>query len=59
MEFKLGETLTFESILVRVVKIAEKSITFEVLHGGCEEDGGGIMEIPLSYIRMNQDQIKR
>ncbi|MBO1628604.1 hypothetical protein [Bacillus arachidis] len=59
MEFKLGETLIFEKILVRVVKITKENITFEVLHGGCEEDTEAIMEVPLWYITMNQDQIEK
>lgn len=54
MDFKIGETLKFEEICVKV-----DAIVFEVLFTGHEEDEGGLMEVPTSYIQANKDQVKR
>ncbi|MEC0343871.1 hypothetical protein ABGT24_27430 [Peribacillus frigoritolerans] len=59
MDFKIGETLKFEEILVKVVEIKEDAIVFEVLLTGHEEDEGKLMEVPMWYIQSNKDQVKR
>jgi hypothetical protein len=59
MDFKIGETLKFEEIWVKVVKIKEDAIVFEVLPTGHEEDEGKLMEVPMWYIQSNKDQVKR
>ncbi len=59
MDFKIGETLKFEEICVKVVEIKEDAIVFEVLSTGHEEDEGKLMEVPMWYIQSNKDQIKR
>ncbi|MDQ0897392.1 hypothetical protein [Paenibacillus sp. V4I7] len=59
MDFKVGESLTFESIRVKVVEIKDKSIVFEVLSTGNEEDEGDLMEVPMSYIEANKHKVIR
>ncbi|MDQ0876546.1 hypothetical protein QFZ77_005205 [Paenibacillus sp. V4I3] len=59
MDFKVGESLTFESIRVKVVEIKDKSIVFEVLSTGNEEDEGDLMEVPMSYIEENKHKVIR
>jgi hypothetical protein len=59
MDFKIGETLKFEEIWVKVVEIKEDAIVFEVLLTGHEEDEGKLMEVPMWYIQSNKDQEKR
>lgn len=59
MDFKIGETLKFEEIWVKVVEIKEDAIVFEVLLTGHEEDEGKLMEVPIWYIQSNKDQVKR
>ncbi|WP_078410741.1 hypothetical protein [Priestia abyssalis] len=59
MDFKIGETLKFEEIWVKVVEIKEDAIVFEVLSTGHEEDEGELMEVPMWYIQSNKDQVKR
>jgi hypothetical protein len=59
MDFKIGETLKFEEIWVKVVEIKEDAIVFEVLLSGHEEDEGELMEVPMWYIQSNKDQVKR
>jgi|tagenome__1003787_1003787.scaffolds.fasta_scaffold13416434_1 hypothetical protein len=59
MDFKIGETLKFEEIWVKVVEIKEDAIVFEVLLTGHEEDEGKLMEVPMWYIQSNKDQVKR
>jgi hypothetical protein len=59
MDFRIGETLKFEGILVKVVEIKEDAIVFEVLLTGHEEDEGKLMEVPMWYIQSNKDQVKR
>lgn len=59
MDFKIGETLKFEEIWVKVVEIKEDAIVFEVLSTGYEEDEGELMEVPMWYIQSNKDQVKR
>lgn len=59
MDFKIGETLKFEEIWVKVVEIKKDAIVFEVLLTGHEEDEGKLMEVPMWYIQSNKDQVKR
>ncbi|MFE4705688.1 hypothetical protein [Peribacillus simplex] len=59
MDFKIGETLKFEEIWVKVVEIKEDAIVFEVLSTGHEGDEGELMEVPMWYIQSNKDQVKR
>jgi hypothetical protein len=59
MDFKIGETLKFEEIWVKIVEIKEDAIVFEVLLTGHEEDEGKLMEVPMWYIQSNKDQVKR
>jgi hypothetical protein len=59
MDIKIGETLKFEEIWVKVVEIKEGAIVFEVLLTGHEEDEGKLMEVPMWYIQSNKDQVKR
>ncbi|MYL63469.1 hypothetical protein GLW07_08900 [Bacillus hwajinpoensis] len=59
MDFKKGEVLSFEEILVKVVEINIDSVVFEVLSSGYEEDEGDLMEVPNWYLKANQDELKR
>ncbi|MEH7239567.1 hypothetical protein [Bacillus sp. JJ1562] len=59
MDFKIGETLKFEEIWVKVVEIKEDAIVFEILSTGYEEDEGELMEVPMWYIQSNKDQVIR
>ncbi|MEW9669987.1 hypothetical protein [Ammoniphilus sp. 3BR4] len=59
MIFQKGETLTFESIKVKVAEVKKASIVFEVLSTGHEEDEGGLMEVPMWYIEANKHQVMR
>jgi hypothetical protein len=47
MDFRIGETLKFEGIWVKVIDIIDESIIFEVLCTGHVEDEGELMEVPI------------
>jgi hypothetical protein len=59
MDFRIGETLKFEEIWVKVIDIIDESIIFEVLCTGHEEDEGELMEVPIWYLESNKGKLKR
>jgi hypothetical protein len=59
MNFSVGESLIFEEIKVKVVEVKSNSVVFEVSLTGYEGDEGGLMEVPMSYLKEKRSQLKR